>query len=414
MTSPTLPATEHRHVGGSAGGPGENSAECACGTVFAGFDTHAEAVDLLNHHVEQENGREKKRADQLAHGDIAVDILDSIDPWISHRDGKVLASYPYVDEVDNPRVLLVVEGDGSKPKPETVRLDAEVMVGLRSEAELKVMREQAERALQIADLRAFADFLERNPWAPIENLHMQWSPNPNGDIWNSGAEGPAQVRQMAQQMGAEAVQSDVMTKATRHFGPVEYSLIAWHKDGRPVEPQPPAVEVLAKPEKPELVLDPERGHIPANDLGFDYSRADDDPQVIRPHSPRVPLHTGAVVDGGQLVDETPTEVHTAEVYFSEAYREAFRLARRDSPGHRSSPELRTAAALDLLHGQALTEDSERTRRADVREGEQGRVTNPGVAYSLAAKEEERRTARHFLGLEESAEHYPAEPVAEAR
>ena len=48
--------------------------------------------------------------------------------------------------------------------------------------------------------------------------------------------------------------------------------------------------------------------------GLTYSREDDDPQVVRPHSPRVPMQTGAVVDGGELVDETPAEPVT--VYFS--------------------------------------------------------------------------------------------------
>ena len=45
---------EHRHVGGSVGGPGENSAECACGTTFAGFDTHAEPAALLDKHIANE------------------------------------------------------------------------------------------------------------------------------------------------------------------------------------------------------------------------------------------------------------------------------------------------------------------------------------------------------------------------
>jgi hypothetical protein len=41
-------------------------------------------------------------------------------------------------------------------------------------------------------------------------------------------------------------------------------------------------------------------------VGLDYSRVDDDPQVIRPHSPRLPLHTGAVTDQG-LVEVTRVE-----------------------------------------------------------------------------------------------------------
>jgi hypothetical protein len=236
MTVLTLPVAEHHHVGGSAGGPGENSAECGCGTTFAGFDTHREAVAELEHHIEQENSREKKRADQLAAGDIAVDILDGFDPWVSHRDGKVLASYPYVDEVDNPRVLLVVEGDGPKPKPETVRLDADVMVGLRSEAELEALRKVAERAARIADIRAFADWLEANPGVP-----MPWRIEADEHL-SLGAgteiERLAKVRQVAAMLGVE-VDERLTDRTELEFkigDLVKYSLIAWHKGGRPAEP----------------------------------------------------------------------------------------------------------------------------------------------------------------------------------
>jgi hypothetical protein len=43
--------TVHEHIAGSAGGPGDNSAECACGVVFDGFDTHADAMAVLNAHI---------------------------------------------------------------------------------------------------------------------------------------------------------------------------------------------------------------------------------------------------------------------------------------------------------------------------------------------------------------------------
>ncbi|MEU8264427.1 hypothetical protein AB0C02_27875 [Micromonospora sp. NPDC048999] len=44
-------AIEHRHAGGTVGGPGENSAACACSVTYAGFDTHAEAAKLLDEHI---------------------------------------------------------------------------------------------------------------------------------------------------------------------------------------------------------------------------------------------------------------------------------------------------------------------------------------------------------------------------
>lgn len=46
--------------------------------------------------------------------------------------------------------------------------------------------------------------------------------------------------------------------------------------------------------------------------GLTYSREDDDPQVVRPHSPRVPMHVGTVVGGGELVDATPRPGTTCE------------------------------------------------------------------------------------------------------
>jgi hypothetical protein len=49
----------------------------------------------------------------------------------------------------------------------------------------------------------------------------------------------------------------------------------------------------------------------ADPTGFGYSREDDE---ATPTGTREPLHTGGVIDGGQLVDETPAEPVT--VYFS--------------------------------------------------------------------------------------------------
>ncbi|MFG2054799.1 hypothetical protein ACGFI9_12280 [Micromonospora sp. NPDC048930] len=45
---------EHYQTGGWTGGPGECGVRCACGTVFDGFDSPGEAVDLLNHHIVRE------------------------------------------------------------------------------------------------------------------------------------------------------------------------------------------------------------------------------------------------------------------------------------------------------------------------------------------------------------------------
>jgi hypothetical protein len=49
-----------------------------------------------------------------------------------------------------------------------------------------------------------------------------------------------------------------------------------------------------------------REEIAASSVGLNYSRVDDDPQVVRPHSPRMPMHVGVrEVDGGELLAIAP-------------------------------------------------------------------------------------------------------------
>lgn len=43
--------TEHEHVAGWGGVPGECGVECACGVTFDGFDTLASAAEFLDHHI---------------------------------------------------------------------------------------------------------------------------------------------------------------------------------------------------------------------------------------------------------------------------------------------------------------------------------------------------------------------------
>lgn len=59
---------EHKHVGGSAGVPGECSARCSCDTTFDGFDTVQDALVHLNQHIENE-----RQAAARATGEVAVD-----------------------------------------------------------------------------------------------------------------------------------------------------------------------------------------------------------------------------------------------------------------------------------------------------------------------------------------------------
>jgi hypothetical protein len=52
---------DHYHSGGAAGGPGENSANCACGYTFYGFDSQAEALEALNGHIANPPGQPVQR-----------------------------------------------------------------------------------------------------------------------------------------------------------------------------------------------------------------------------------------------------------------------------------------------------------------------------------------------------------------
>lgn len=75
-------------------------------------------------------------------------------------------------------------------------------------------------------------------------------------------------------------------------------------------------------------------------------------------------------------------------------------------------ELLTRHIVDEAHADALFDDGQRAKAAvvaDLRAGEHGRVMSPNLAQFLAGKEYRRREAAHFLGLTESAEHYPAKP-----
>jgi hypothetical protein len=67
---------EHEHTGGAAGGPGENEVWCACGVTYAGFDTHAEAMAMLEAHI-AEAGRDRDPAvEPDADGDLIAPVTD--------------------------------------------------------------------------------------------------------------------------------------------------------------------------------------------------------------------------------------------------------------------------------------------------------------------------------------------------
>jgi len=113
----------------------------------------------------------------------------------------------------------------------------------------------------------------------------------------------AEVREIADELGVKTDEHlDDRTRLVFKVGRVEYELLTWHPDGRPGEPD----ERDAKIEQLTAELAALRAAAAlqpdADPSGLGYSREADDPTPVSPA--RVPLHTGGVVDGGQLVDET--------------------------------------------------------------------------------------------------------------
>lgn len=268
--------------------------------------------------------RKQKSGDQLAAGDwLAPDeVLDGA--------AEVLFAYAYPASADGSRdsdgqhVQLVVRGQEKTAAYATV-VSGYTLFDLASDEELAALREQAERAKRIADIRALADFLEKNPDCPApDSVHAQASPGRYGDVWNSGLEGIAEVRRVAGIFGEKVQQDEERTEVVKRFGGFDYTYIAWHKVGRPAEPVPEAASdrtasgCLAQTTE-AFTMAPVPCSLPsghadahkwayegrsgefADPTGLTYSRDADDSTPVS--SARQPLHTGAVTDEG-LVDES--------------------------------------------------------------------------------------------------------------
>lgn len=285
--------------------------------------------------------RKTKRADELVAGDIiADDLYDEPTP--------ILGVHPFVD-CGAPAILAVVR-------------DADGVVFARefdTAADVPVEAVTDERAARIAEIRKLADWLERNPDVPmpIEFYGQQQMASPGFRDGISAAEGLARVRSFAEQFDVKVNESNYdRTSAEVKFGIARYSLLTWHADGRPGQPDDRDAELER--------LRAEVAELRAGN-GLDYSRTDSEPDDPTPVSPaRAPLHVGVVDDGGP-VEEVVTRHLSSDItrrYIGEV--------------------------------------------ADLRNGEQGRVTDLNLAHLLAVKEERKRIARNFLGLEESAKHYP--------
>lgn len=197
------------------------------------------------------------------------------------------------------------------------------------------------RAERIAAIRELADWLTANPDVPMPSykfdvqVHLQNTPTPRAD--GTEAENLDRVRKLAGVLGIETDENlDDRTVARIPFGGyVSYEVFAWHKSGR---------------DGSELErLRARVAELESSAVGLTYSRVDDDPNVVRPHSPRVPLHTGAVVDGGELVDETPVEDERCPAC-GESLREIALGTLGHIPGEACAPASGLTPAADLSRG----------------------------------------------------------------
>lgn len=238
--------------------------------------------------------RETKRADELKPGDwLAAMQLDGD----GDKPSEVLGVHTYTD-TDGPAVLLVFQAADGVPRSSDS--DADTAFEIATQEELDAGREAAERAQRIADIRAFADRLEQNPWMVLPHSLRAWQQlSAPGDVPDA-ATGVAMLREVAEKLGVE-VDEHLADRTTVEawLGRVEYDLLVWHKDGRPVEPEFTAADAESiRTAIAGAIREPD-----ADPTGLSYSRADDDPDVeVVPG--RTPPHVGGMVDGGRLVDET--------------------------------------------------------------------------------------------------------------
>lgn len=91
----------------------------------------------------------------------------------------------------------------------------------------------AKRASTIADIRAFADWLEANPWVPTP-YHAYASEHLNGGDDPNPAVALAQLQEFAERADVKADESlHDRTRAKVNIGRFEYTLLVWHPNGRP-------------------------------------------------------------------------------------------------------------------------------------------------------------------------------------
>lgn len=224
------------------------------------------------------NVRKQKSGDQLTVGDWLApgQLLDGAAEVL-----HVLKYRPKDTIAEDVHVHLVVREQGMLA-PYADIVAGNWLADLASEEDLAAHREAAERAERIAEIRALADFLEANLQVPVPDAvdagaHLD-ARHLNGPSVEASY---ATVLDIAKRLDIKQEERlDDRTVVRKAFGRVVYSVIAWHPDGRPAEPD-------------------------ADPTGLAYSCADeaDDPTPVS--GARVEPHTGAVTEAGPI-DETPS------------------------------------------------------------------------------------------------------------
>jgi len=257
---------------------------------------------------------ERRVARDLAAGDIlAAGML------VTGRPTEVLhvQTYPSGSHLET----LIVHRPSGRANALPATVDADREFRLATTAEIEAARERGEREKFIAGLHEFADWLKAHPEAPIERMsgyigRARLQVDLHGGDLNADAATVAQVRDLAEKFGVKVHELDDRTDASVEIGSVSYSVIAWHKHGRPAEPKPTCVASLHVPAQfPDArclrcgASGVVAAYEPDDPTGLTYSRADDDERTdhpadrprevlsVSPVSPgRVPMHVGEVVD----------------------------------------------------------------------------------------------------------------------
>lgn len=181
--------------------------------------------------------RETRRADQLAAGDWI---------WIGDDMRRVLSAHTHADET-----LIVAESQDGAPETHWARRDIQLVIV--AEDEMEAAKAAARRARFVAGLREFADWMQANPWVPIERDSgyvggVRVQVDLHGGDMDANAETVARVRTIADRLGVKVQELDDRTDASTEVGGVSYSVIAWHRDDRPDVPADPCAGGCTDPE----------------------------------------------------------------------------------------------------------------------------------------------------------------------